>query len=108
MGAVSGAWIEGSAEAVITYTVSDAPDAPVPYTKVTIRPDSAVVTTTRDGWKRVNVSGPNVKKDGATGANRHDITYYSHSTGLATRSVPAWILALADEQRARVDFGPRP
>lgn len=102
---MSAAWAERGAEAVITYTVTDAPDIPVPYTKVTIRPDTVVVTTTRDGWKRVVVEGSNVKKDGTTGANRHDVPYWG---GARTDQRPAWVVALVDEQRARVDFGGRP
>ena len=98
-------WTEKEAEAVITYTVTDALDIPVPYTKVTIRPDFATVTTTRDGWKRAVVSGPNVKKDGTTGENRHSVSYWG---GARVDQRPAWLVALVDEQLDRVDLGGDP
>lgn len=90
----------------ITFTVEVHDGEPIrlPYGSTYFRPDMATVTFTGDRSVCAEVAGPNVKKDGSDGLNRHDTRFWS-----ADR-MPDWVAQLVDDMRpaaqAAADRGP--
>ncbi len=76
-----------------TFKVVGAPDVQLIYGKAELIPDQ-VVTEFRDGeWRNMKIAGPNARKDGSPGANRHENQYYRGSYG---GQVPDWAQPFID------------
>ncbi|WP_353707646.1 hypothetical protein ABRQ22_17445 [Cellulosimicrobium sp. ES-005] len=86
------------------YEISGAPDVKGDYINAHLRPDLVWIEDDGDAVTTVTVFGPNVKKDGATGKNRHDAKFRPRSR--YDRDVPDWLSPLV-EHHAKT-FGVQP
>jgi hypothetical protein len=86
----------------VVYDLTDAPDVKVAYlVDVTIRPETVRVYDDGEKITSVSFEGPRVKKDGTTGATRHDATFriYSGFEG------PDWALEILGLHAAKYEVG---
>ncbi|WBB94144.1 hypothetical protein [Verrucosispora sp. WMMC514] len=81
-----------------SYSVTGADPTPMRYGSIRILPDTVTVTFTNGTPTRLVIEGPNAKKDGTAGANRHEESWWLSWAADAARA-PEWVAPLLDARR---------
>ncbi|WP_341719880.1 hypothetical protein QQG74_09340 [Micromonospora sp. FIMYZ51] len=76
-----------------SYEVVDAEPVDNQHSSVRIIPTKVTVTFVNGVAVRVVIEGPNAKKDGTAGVNRHEESYYLTWADYAAR-LPEWVSPL--------------
>ncbi|MCX5066700.1 hypothetical protein OOJ91_12500 [Micromonospora lupini] len=84
------------------YAVTGADLVPAKYRSVRILPDKVTVTFLNGTPTRLVIEGPNAKKDGTAGVNRHEESWSLDWAGDAA-TAPEWVAPLLDASDVRLE-----